>query len=130
MLHSQWQRSEVKLPVKARVHWQSFLAEPSMTVTCDSHYCTSLGHLGWHDTDGIVSIFCHAAQGGQGKYKCVTVMCHCCWHYNANLCQCKHGLRVTHGSHYYTCLGHLGWRDANRNDPISVALPKVAKAST
>ncbi len=28
-----------------------------------------------------------------------------------------------------TCLGHLGWHDINRNDPICVALPKVAKAS-
>ncbi len=28
-----------------------------------------------------------------------------------------------------TCLGHLGWHDINRNDPIRVALPKVAKAS-
>ncbi len=38
------------------------------TVTRDSHYCTCLGHLGWQDTDRIISIFCHAAQGGQGKY--------------------------------------------------------------
>ncbi len=40
--------------------------------THDSHYFTCLGHLGWHDTDRTVSIFCHAVQGGQGKYKCVT----------------------------------------------------------
>jgi hypothetical protein len=37
-------------------------------------------------------------------------------------------------SHYCTCLGHFGWWDANRNDPISVTQPKVvvkvAKAST
>ncbi len=26
-------------------------------------------------------------------------------------------------------LGHLGWRDTNRNDPICAALPKVDKAS-
>jgi len=30
----------------------------------------------------------------------------------------------------WTCLGHLGQHDINRNDPISVASPKVAKAST
>jgi len=29
-----------------------------------------------------------------------------------------------------TCLGHLGQRNINRNDPIGVAPPKVAKAST
>jgi hypothetical protein len=31
---------------------------------------------------------------------------------------------------HLTCLGHLGWCDINRNDPISFAMPKVAKAST
>ncbi len=29
-----------------------------------------------------------------------------------------------------TCLGHLGQHNINRNDPISVKPPKVAKAST
>ena len=29
-----------------------------------------------------------------------------------------------------TCLGHLGRRDINRNDPICVVSTKVAKAST
>jgi hypothetical protein len=29
-----------------------------------------------------------------------------------------------------SCLGHLGRCDTNRNDPISVVLPKVAKASS
>ncbi len=29
-----------------------------------------------------------------------------------------------------TCLGHLGRRNINRNDPICVVPPKVAKAST
>jgi hypothetical protein len=28
-----------------------------------------------------------------------------------------------------TCLGHLGQHDTNRNNPISVASPKVGKAS-
>jgi len=31
-----------------------------LTATCDSHYCTCLRHLGWCNTDRIVSI-------GQGK---------------------------------------------------------------
>ncbi len=30
---------------------------------------TCLGHLGWCDTDRIVSISCRAAHGGQGKYR-------------------------------------------------------------
>ena len=38
-------------------------------------------------------------------------------------------MTATCDSYYCTCLGHLGQPDANRNDPISVALPKVAKAS-
>ncbi len=36
-------------------------------------------------------------------------------------------LTVTHDC---TCLGHLGWHTKNGNEPISVVLPKVAKAST
>jgi hypothetical protein len=31
-------------------------AKLSASVTRDSHYCTCLGHLGWHDTDRIISI--------------------------------------------------------------------------
>jgi hypothetical protein len=34
----------------------------------DSHYCTRLGHPGWCDKDRIISILCHATQGGQGKH--------------------------------------------------------------
>jgi hypothetical protein len=37
---------------------------------------------------------------------------------------------MTRESHYCTCLGQLGGRKSNRNDPISVAPPKVDKAST
>ncbi len=29
-----------------------------------------------------------------------------------------------------TCIGHLVWSNKNRNDPISVAAPKVGEAST
>ncbi len=36
------------------LHWQRLLAKPSATATCDSHYGTCLGHLGWYR--------------GQGKY--------------------------------------------------------------
>jgi hypothetical protein len=49
---------------------------------------------------------------------------------NGNVFEVKMPLTVTRDSHYCTCLGHLGWRRyTNRNDPISVALPKVAMAS-
>jgi hypothetical protein len=34
-----------------------------------------------------------------------------------------------YGQSLLTCLGHLGQHDINRNDPISVTPPKVAKAS-
>jgi hypothetical protein len=37
---------------------------------------------------------------------------------------------ATLDSHYCTCLGQLGQRGINRHDPICVAPPKVAKAST
>jgi len=37
---------------------------------------------------------------------------------------------VTCDSHYCTCLGHLGWRNTNRNYPYCVPSPKVAKEST
>ncbi len=45
-----------------------FKAKIMTIVTCDSHYCICLGHLGWCDRDRIISIFCCATQGGQGKY--------------------------------------------------------------
>ncbi len=32
----------------------------------NSHVTTCLGHLGWHNKDRIISISCHAVQGGQG----------------------------------------------------------------
>ncbi len=35
----------------------------------------------------------------------------------------------SHDSPYCTCLGHLGQHNINRNNPISVAPPKVAKTS-
>ncbi len=53
------------------LHWQSLLAKPSVTVTHNSHEtgtsvlaCATLGDKpkNWNDP-----IFCHAAQGGQGK---------------------------------------------------------------
>jgi hypothetical protein len=37
---------------------------------------------------------------------------------------------VTCAIYHCTCLGHLGPCETNRNDPICVATPKVAKAST
>ena len=37
---------------------------------------------------------------------------------------------ATRDSHYCACLDHLGGHDTNRNDPICVILPKLARAST
>ncbi len=45
-----------------------FKAKTLMTVTRDSHNSTCLGHLWQRDRDRVISIFCHAAQGSQGKY--------------------------------------------------------------
>ncbi len=39
-----------------------------VTATCDSQYCTFLGHLGESDTDRIISICFPTARGGQSKY--------------------------------------------------------------
>jgi len=47
-----------------------------------------------------------------------------------NVFEVKMPASGTCASHYCTCLGHLGWGDKNRNDPICVAPPKVAKASS
>jgi hypothetical protein len=50
--------------------------------------------------------------------------------YIDNVFKAKMPVTATHDSHYCTCLGHLWWRKENRNNPISVAPPKGAKAST
>ncbi len=63
--------ASVNIP-RAHVHWRCLLAKLSAIATHISHYCTCLGHLGRCNTQRIVSIFCRATQGGQGKYKCVT----------------------------------------------------------
>jgi hypothetical protein len=44
------------------------------TVTRVSHYYTCLGHLGCHDRDRIIYTYCHAAQGGQGKYSHMSLL--------------------------------------------------------
>ncbi len=42
---------------------------------------------------------------------------------------CDNNMWQSHDSQYCTCLGHLVRHGINRNDPICVAPPKVAKAS-
>ncbi len=39
------------------LHWRRWLAKLWVTATPNSHYCSYLGHLGWCDTDRIISIF-------------------------------------------------------------------------
>ncbi len=46
---------------------------------------------------------------------------------DGNVFKVKMVATVTYNNHYCACLGHLG---QNRNDPICVTLPKVAKASS
>jgi len=41
-----------------------FKAKMPATATSESHYCTCLGHLGWRNTNRIVSI----GQGMQGRH--------------------------------------------------------------
>ncbi len=83
----------------------------------DSHYCAWLGHLGLHNKK-IEIILSPILSGNDLKVK----------------------MRVTAtGDHRYLCMWqsllYLPWppwvaRQKNRNDPISVVPPKVAKAST
>ncbi len=37
---------------------------------------------------------------------------------------------ATHDSQHCACIGHLGWPDLYRNDPVCVMPPKAAMAST
>jgi hypothetical protein len=41
---------------KPYLHWRSLLQKSRLKLTSDSHYCTRLGHLGWRDTNRIISI--------------------------------------------------------------------------
>jgi hypothetical protein len=45
-----------KLKASLHLHWQCFKVKTLETATCDSHYCTCLGHLGQHNNK-IISIF-------------------------------------------------------------------------
>ncbi len=56
------------------LHWQSLLAKPLVTATCDSHHCTYLGHCGRRNIKKKWSYLCHATQGGQGKYSHMSLM--------------------------------------------------------
>ncbi len=47
-----------------------------------------------------------------------------------NVFKAKIPVTALHGSHYCTCLGHLGQHDRYRIISFFVALPKVAKGST
>ncbi len=57
---------------------------------------TYFDHVGWHNTDRIISISCCAAQGGQGKYCFVSLVLVL----SRILRQCKHSLK-----------GEKRWRD-------------------
>jgi len=71
------------------LHLCSLCQEGSL-VTRDSHHSACLGPPWQSNTDFYL---CRAANGGQGKFKCVAVAWHCQRRYRVNLCQCKYGLR-------------------------------------
>ncbi len=74
-------------------HRHSLSAKLLVTATPDSHYCACLGHLGQHDTDRIISISAMPPKVAKSSTG-VTVVCHCHWHYCANLPQCKYCPRL------------------------------------
>ncbi len=64
----------LNMPVWAPLYGSFTLAKFVAKLLATSCHClTWLGHLGRRDADRIVSIFCRAARGGQGKYRCVIV---------------------------------------------------------
>ncbi len=63
--------------------------------TWQSRDCTCLCHLGWCDTDRIVSIFVappKVAKASKEWLSHTVVVCQCRPRYRANFCQWKHGL--------------------------------------
>ncbi len=127
--------------IKDRLHRRILLAimpapvKMPVTATHDSHYGTCLGHLGWHDTDRIISIYVMLPR----QLGTVTCCCCCHLHYRTKLRQCKWSIKVhlhwqhllaimpapakmpataTRDSHYCTCLGHLGWGNTDRINSI------------
>jgi hypothetical protein len=53
-----------------------------VTATCDSHYCTCPGNLGWHGTNRYDPI-CVVLPKVTKANTIVTVMCCCHWHFHA-----------------------------------------------
>ncbi len=84
--------NDMTLSIMDRLHWHCLLAKPSATMTLDS---TCIGHLGWCDTDRIVSIYVMPPKVTKASTM-VTVMCRCHCHYHrrypSKLRQCKHSL--------------------------------------
>jgi len=78
MVHS-WDRNNLRY-LEACVHWRHLLAIMLATMTYE---CTCLGHLG--RPFRIISIFVASPKVAKASI----VMCHCCWHYRTELCQCK-----------------------------------------
>jgi len=74
------------------LHWQDLYAKMPTISCCNIAFLTCLGHLGRCDTDRIVSISCHVAQGDQGKGCFMSLSLATMTSLSCNLCQCKHGL--------------------------------------
>ncbi len=50
-----------------------FITITLATATSDTHHCSCLGHLGWRDTDRVVSISCRAAKVAKARAYSVAV---------------------------------------------------------
>ncbi len=64
-----------------------FKGKKPATATCDSHYCTCLGHLGWYNIGSFIFFVAPPKVA-----KASTVMHFCCWHYPTNFGQWIHSL--------------------------------------
>jgi hypothetical protein len=120
-----------------------------VTMSCNSHYWTCLGHLGQWDTNRNDPICVALPRWLRQVQPCtafagiIASKCHQCKRalYDQELKfinagkvlgkNCQENFDFLRQGHFsFACLGHLGQWDTNRNDPICVAPPKVAKAST
>jgi hypothetical protein len=105
----------------ARVHWlmdglhlRDLYAKMPVISRRNIAFLTCLGHLGQCNTDRIVSISGHVAQGGQGKYCFMSLSLVTTSALSHNLRQCKYGLSLLTktsvimqiGLSIPTCLGY------------------------
>jgi hypothetical protein len=79
--------------LRARVHWQHFMAKMWSISLCDIALLTCLGNLGQHNTDRIISI-CVLSSKVAKAIIVVTILCDVAGCFNLNLSQWKYRLSV------------------------------------